>query len=78
MRYIAKKEKDKTIVSGLKEMKTEKGKTVEVIVDTKEYDLDKLKEVIESYKQEFELKTEQYNNDIEELNKIVKAIESAK
>lgn len=78
MRYIAEKKDNKYLVSGIKTMETVKGKEVEVIFATKEYELDKLKEVMENYKQEFTLRTEQYNYDMEDLNKIVKAIEEAK
>jgi acylphosphatase len=78
MRYIAKKEKGKTIVSGLKGMVTEYGDTVEVIIDTKEYDLKKLEEVIENYKEQFKLQTEQYENDIADLTKIAEAIKNAR
>lgn len=75
MRYIAEKSKDKYLVSGIKTMKTLDGKEVEVIFATKEYDIDKLKEVIKGYEQEFALRTEQYENDMEDLDKIVEAIE---
>lgn len=78
MRYIAKIEEEKILVSGIKEMLTENGELVEVIIDTKEYDLEKLEEVIENYKLEFALQTERYENDINDLNKIVEAIKSVK
>ena len=77
MRYIAKKVKEGYEVSGIKTMKDLKDKDVEVIFATKVYDKDKLVDVMNNYKEEFNLRTEQYTRDIEDLTKILKAIEEA-
>lgn len=74
MRYIADKTSDGYVVSGIKAMKDLKGKEVEVVFATKQYDKEQLKQVMEGYKQEFELKTEQYNNDIKDMEAILEAI----
>ncbi len=74
MRYISKKENDKYIVSGIKEMETLDGDKVEVLFASKEYDKDKLVEALEAYKQERDLTIEKYNNDIQDLESILEAI----
>ena len=74
MRYISKKENDKYIVSGIKEMETLDGTKVEVLFASKEYDKDKLVEALEAYKQERDLTIEKYNNDIQDLESILEAI----
>jgi hypothetical protein len=81
MRYIAKKiigkkdEKPQYEVSGIKTMKDVDGNDVEVIFASKVYDKDKLVEVMNNYKMEFNLQTEQYTNDIDDMTKILKAIQ---
>ena len=81
MRYIAKKiigkkdEKPQYEVSGIKTMKDVDGNDVEVIFASKVYDKDKLVEVMNNYKMEFNLQTEQYTSDIDDMTKILKAIQ---
>ena len=74
MRYIAKKQKDNYLIQGLQFKKTEDGKEYEVIIDDKEYDKKKLEDFIKDYSQERDLMIEKYNNELDELKKILEAI----
>lgn len=78
MRYIAEKKENNYLVSGIKTMTTIDNKEVEVVFATKEYNLEKLEEVIKGYEQEFRLRTEQYEADMEDLDKIAEAIRLVK
>ena len=75
MRYVAEIKEDKFIVTGIKEMETINGDKVEVKIDSKEYEKEKLEEVIKSYTQERDLMYEQYSNNLEDLGHILEAIE---
>lgn len=77
MRYIAKKNEEKFIVTGVKEMTTLTGETVEVEFASKEYEKDKLLELLQAYSLEKEQVMERYDNDIEDMTAILEAIESA-
>lgn len=78
MRYIAKKNKDKYIVTGIKEMETINGEKVEVKVDSKEYDKTKLEEVLIQLENEKEMAMERYIADIKDINAILEAIKNSK
>lgn len=78
MRYIAKKAKDGYEISGLKELNTEKGDLVEVIVDTKVYDSKALKDNLKALEEEKVLYIEQYDNTIEDIKAMMEAIDKVK
>lgn len=78
MRYIADKTKDGYVVSGIKTMKDLKGKEVEVVFATKQYDKKQLEETIEAYQLELENVIEKYTNDLNDMKVILNAIEEAK
>ena len=77
MRYIANKTKDGYIVSGIKTMKDLKGKEIEVIYATKQYDKEELEKTIEAYELELENVIEKYTNDLNDMKVILNAIEGA-
>lgn len=75
MRYIANKVKDKIFVDGIKEMMMpDKEESVEVIIDTKEYDKKALEECIEAYAKERDQLVEKYNRDLKDMQDILDAI----
>ena len=78
MRYIAKKNEDKFIVTGIKEMTTIGGDKVEVEFASKEYDKEQLENILEAYKAEKEQVIERYNNDIADMENILEAITNCK
>lgn len=77
MKYIAEKKENKYLVTGIKEMETINGDKVEVKVDSKEYEKEKLEEVIVSYTEERDAMYEQYTNNIKDLNDILEAIKNS-
>ena len=77
MKYIAEKKEDKYLVTGIKEMETINGEKVEVKVDSKEYDKEKLEKVLEDYTNERDAMYEQYSNNIKDLNDILEAINNS-
>ena len=76
MKYIAEKKEDKYLITGIKEMETINGEKVEVKVDSKEYDKEKLEEVIVAYTNERDAMYEKYNADLKDLNNMLEAINS--
>lgn len=75
MRYIANKVKDKIFVDGIKEMMLpDKEESVEVIIDTKEYNKKSLEECIEAYAKERDQIVEKYNKDLKDMQDILDAI----
>ena len=77
MKYIAEKKENKYLVTGIKEMETINGEKVEVKVDSKEYDKEKLEKVLEDYTNERDAMYEQYSNNIKDLNDILEAINNS-
>ena len=77
MKYIAEKKEDKYLITGIKEMETINGEKVEVKVDSKEYDKEKLEKVLEDYTNERDAMYEQYSNNIKDLNDILEAINNS-
>lgn len=77
MRYIAKKNKDKFTVTGIKEMMTIDGDMVEVEFANKDYDKKQLEDILEAYTNEKEQVIEKYDNDIADMNNILEAINQA-
>jgi len=78
MRYIAKKVKKEFEVSGIKEMEDIQGDQVEVLFATKSYNKKQLEEVINKYQEEFVLMNEKYELDMEDMGKILQAINDCK
>ena len=77
MKYIAEKKDDKYLITGIKEMETINGDKVEVKVDSKEYEKEKLEETLKSYTEERDLMFEQYNNGIKDLTAMLEAINNS-
>ena len=77
MKYIAEKKEDKYLITGIKEMETINGEKVEVKVDSKEYDKEKLEEVIVAYTNERDAMYEKYNADLKDLSEILEAINNS-
>ena len=78
MRYIAKKVKDGYEISGLKELKTINGDTVEVIIDSKVYETEALETNLKAIKDEKALYIEQYDNTIKDIEAMLEAINKVK
>ena len=78
MRYIAKKVEDGYEISGLKELKTEKGDLVEVIIDTKVYTLEALNNNLKVLEEERTSFIEQYNVSIDDIKSMIEAIDKVK
>lgn len=78
MRYIAKKNKDKYTVTGIKEMETLDNARVEVLFASKDYDKKALEETIETYTKEKEQVIEKYDADLKDMKDILEAINQSK
>jgi len=78
MRYIAKRYKKDYQISGLQEMKTAEGKTVEVIIDTKIYEKQALLNNLKTLEEEKAQYLLQYDMTIKDLNDMLQAISDIK